>query len=100
MQNGLCDISIATNDVTAPLLVPAQVRMPKRSFAEIDEGIAEEPNSDELYGWIEDDEVATEGLLTDEAPVDQGDAAKSHLDVVTDGHRKKLIRTSPTPTEN
>ncbi|XP_014559035.1 hypothetical protein COCVIDRAFT_13963 [Bipolaris victoriae FI3] len=99
-KNGLCDISIATNDITAPLLVPEEGRTSKRPFAEIDEDAAEEPNSDELYGWMEDDGVATEGLLIDEAPIDQGDVAIPHLDVIADGHKNKVIRTSPTPTQD
>lgn len=100
MQNGLCDISMATNDITAPLLIPTEGRMSKRPFAEIDEDTAEEPNSDELYGWMEDDGVATEGLLIDEASIDQGDVATPHLDVIADGHKNKVIRTSPTPTQD
>ena len=64
----------------------------------MDEEAGEEPNSDELYGWVEDDEVATEGLLIDEAPIIEGDAATPHLDIVADSHRKKVIRTSPSPT--
>ncbi|EMD64824.1 hypothetical protein COCSADRAFT_159831 [Bipolaris sorokiniana ND90Pr] len=99
-KNGLCDISMATNDITAPLLIPTEGRMSKRPFAEIDENTAEEPNSDELYGWMEDDGVATEGLLIDEASIDQGDVATPHLDVIADGHKNKVIRTSPTPTQD
>ncbi|KAH7552342.1 P-loop containing nucleoside triphosphate hydrolase protein [Bipolaris maydis] len=99
-KNGLCDISIATNDITAPLLVPAEGRTSKRPFAEIDKDVAEEPNSDELYGWMEDDGVATEGLLIDEAPIDQGDVTTPHLDAIADGHKNKVIRTSPTPTQD
>lgn len=69
LQTGLCDMSIAAVDITAPS-VPAQARPPKRSFAEMDDAEDEgtEPNSDELYGWVEDDEVAAEGLLIDETP--------------------------------
>ena len=95
MQTGLCDISIAATDITAPLIVPIEARPPKRPFTEIDEDAGEEPNSDELYGWIEDDEVATEGLLIDEAPINEDDAARPRLDVVAEGHRKKVSRTSP-----
>ncbi|KNG52069.1 p-loop containing nucleoside triphosphate hydrolase protein [Stemphylium lycopersici] len=94
-NTGLCDISIAATDIKAPLLVPTEARPPKRSFTEIDEDAGEEPNSDELYGWIEDDEVATEGLLIDEAPINEDDAARPRLDVVAEGHRKKVSRTSP-----
>jgi hypothetical protein len=94
IQVGLCDMNVATDDITTPLFVPTQDRPPKRSFAEIDEHVAEEPNSDELYGWIEDDEVATEGLLMDEAPGNEDDAAGPRLHVVAEGHKKKVTRTS------
>ncbi|KAG9191965.1 hypothetical protein G6011_10699 [Alternaria panax] len=94
-HNGLCDMNVATDDIAGHLFVPTGDRPPKRSFAEIDdEHVAAEPNSDELYGWIEDDEVATEGLLTDEAPVDEDDAAGPRLHVVAEGHKKKVTRTS------
>ncbi|RMZ73511.1 p-loop containing nucleoside triphosphate hydrolase [Pyrenophora seminiperda CCB06] len=92
-QTGLCDMSITADNVT-PLLVPTQVRPPKRHFAEVDEDAAEEPKSDELYGWIEDDEVATEGLLIDEAPIEHENDTGTRLDVVADGHKKKVTRTS------
>lgn len=94
MQTGLCDISIAATDITAPLIVPIEARPPKRPFTEIDEDAGEEPNSDELYGWIEDDEVATEGLLIDEAPIENENDAGTRLNVVTDGYKKKVARTS------
>lgn len=83
-----------TADEATPLLVPTQARPPKRHFAEVDEDAAEEPKSDELYGWIEDDEVATEGLLIDEAPIEGENDAGTRLDVVAEGHKKKVTRTS------
>jgi hypothetical protein len=52
---------MAAVDIAAPVL-SSEARPPKRRFAEIDEG-GEEPDSDELYDWMEDDEVAAEGLL-------------------------------------
>jgi hypothetical protein len=57
---------MAAVDIAAPVL-SSEARPPKRRFAEIDEG-GEEPDSDELYDWMEDDEVAAEGLLISEAP--------------------------------
>ncbi|KAI4922378.1 hypothetical protein J4E90_000807 [Alternaria incomplexa] len=93
-HHGLCDMNVAADDIATPLFVPTEARPPKRSFAEIDEDVAREPNSDELYGWIEDDEVATEGLLMDEAAVNENDAAGPRLDVVAEGHKKKVTRTS------
>lgn len=58
----------------------------------MEEDAGEEPNSDELYGWVEeDDEVAAEGLLIDEAPVaDAGDGAESRLV----GRSNKMTRPS------
>jgi hypothetical protein len=65
-QTGLCDINIAAVDIAAPAVLPAHSRLPKRRFAEIGDSEDEDPDSDELYGWIEDDdEVAAEGLLID-----------------------------------
>jgi hypothetical protein len=87
-------MSVATDDITTPLFIPTEARPPKRSFSEIDEHVTGEPSSDELYGWIEDDEVATEGLLMDEAPAIENDTAASRLDVVAEGHKKKATRIS------
>jgi hypothetical protein len=87
-------MSVATNDITTPLFIPTEARASKRSFSEIDEHVTEEPSSDDLYGWIEDDEVGTEGLLMDEASANENDAAGSRLDVVTEGHKKKVTRIS------
>ena len=69
IQSGLRDISIAADDIAASIVLPVQARPLKRPFAEVEEDAGEEPNSDELYGWIEDDEVAAEGLLINEAPI-------------------------------
>ena len=44
-----------------PLQSPA--RPPKRRYAEIADSEDEGVDSDELYGWAEDDEVEAEGLL-------------------------------------
>jgi hypothetical protein len=68
-QSGLCDISLTADDIAAPIVLSVQARPLKRPFADVDEDTGEEPNSDELYGWIEDDEVAGEGLLIDDAHV-------------------------------
>ncbi|KAL5117103.1 hypothetical protein ACEQ8H_004928 [Pleosporales sp. CAS-2024a] len=81
-KSGLCNISTAADDIAAPIVLSAQARPLKRPFAEVedeDEDVGDEPNSDELYGWIEeDDEVATEGLLIhDPAALDPGDIAAS-----------------------
>lgn len=43
-------------------------RPPKRRFTEIGDSDDEDPDSDELYCWVEDDEVAAEGLVTDNGP--------------------------------
>ena len=88
-------------------MLPIQARPPKRTFDEVDQDAAEEPNSDEVYGWIEDDGVATldrpdgdregdgvatEGLLIDDVSttvdVDiQGGSA-------AEGRSTKVLRTS------
>ncbi|KAF2261491.1 P-loop containing nucleoside triphosphate hydrolase protein [Lojkania enalia] len=64
--SGLCDINIAAVNIAPPIVSPAQERPPKRRFTEIEDSENEDPGSDELYGWVEDDEVAAEGLLIDE----------------------------------
>jgi hypothetical protein len=74
-KSGLCDISLTADDIAAPIVLSMQARPLKRPFADVDGDAGEEPNSDELYGWIEDDEVAGEGLLIDDAHV--ADAAIS-----------------------
>lgn len=66
LQTGLRNINVTAVDIAAPVL-SSEARPSKRRFAEIDEG-GEEPDSDELYDWMEDDEVAAEGLLIGEAP--------------------------------
>lgn len=95
MQSGLCDLNIVANDITPPLLPASQNRPPKRLFAEVEEDTGEEPNSDELYGWIEEDEVAAEGLLIDDEPInDPNTSVGNRLDVVAEGHIKKVAKTA------
>src|SRR5690242_15264228 len=69
-QSGLCDIQVAAVDIAPPALPASpQLRPPKRRFTEIGDSEDEDPDSDELYGWFDDDEVAAEGLLIkDELP--------------------------------
>jgi hypothetical protein len=65
-------MSIAAVDITPPPLL-SQARPSKRRFAEIDDdsgGEADGLGSDELYGWVEDDAVAAEGLLIDNTCTD------------------------------
>lgn len=58
---------MAAVDIAAPVL-SSEARPPKRRFAEMDDQGGEEPSSDDLYDWVEDDQVAAEGLLIDEVP--------------------------------
>ncbi|KAF2824292.1 P-loop containing nucleoside triphosphate hydrolase protein [Ophiobolus disseminans] len=89
-NSGLRDIGIGVDNIAARIL-PAQARPLKRPFADLEEDAGDGPNSDELYGWIEDDEVATEGLLIDEAPIpDAVDTAASR----SEGHSSKMTRPS------
>jgi len=62
-------MNIAAVDIAAPPL-SSQARPPKRRFTEIDDDEDEAPGSDELYGWVEDDAVAAEGLLIDDIGTD------------------------------
>ncbi|KAF2684500.1 P-loop containing nucleoside triphosphate hydrolase protein [Lentithecium fluviatile CBS 122367] len=68
-STGLCDMNIAALDIGAPP-VSSQTRPLKRQFAEIDDEESEAPDSDELYGWVEDDAVAAEGLLIEDTSLD------------------------------
>jgi hypothetical protein len=87
---------MAASDVAAAVTLHTHARPSKRSFADVDEDAGEEPNSDELYGWIEDDEVAAEGLLINEAPAAGHSIglAGSRLEVVKEGHSVKKTRPS------
>ncbi|KAH6612155.1 P-loop containing nucleoside triphosphate hydrolase protein [Boeremia exigua] len=76
-RHGLCDINLTTDDTATTMVLPIQPRPPKRSFDDVDEN--EEPNSDDVYGWIEDDAVAAEGLIND---------------VPSEGRGPKALRTS------
>ncbi|KAF2626490.1 P-loop containing nucleoside triphosphate hydrolase protein [Macroventuria anomochaeta] len=91
-SHGFCDIDITADDTATTMVLPIQARPPKRTFDEVDENVAEEPNSDEVYGWIEDDGVATEGLLIDDAPITSGMDARQ--DSAAKGRSTKVMRTS------
>lgn len=100
LQTGLRDLNVAAVDI-APAPVSSQARPPKRRFAEIDDDEGGEPDSDELYGWVEDDEVAAEGLLIEEAPitsdVDTAESgasplAESQAEHVAEQQGKKVTR--------
>ncbi|KAF2275624.1 P-loop containing nucleoside triphosphate hydrolase protein [Westerdykella ornata] len=58
---GVRDITVSAADIAAPAILPSESRPLKRRFTEI-----EDSDSDELYGWVDDDAVAAEGLLIDE----------------------------------
>ncbi|KAJ4370988.1 hypothetical protein N0V86_008682 [Didymella sp. IMI 355093] len=91
-RHGLCDVNITTDDTATTTVLPIQARPPKRTFDEVDENVAEEPNSDEVYGWIEDDGVAAEGLLIDDAPTNND--AHVPQDPGAEGRSTKVQRTS------
>ncbi|KAF2847042.1 P-loop containing nucleoside triphosphate hydrolase protein [Plenodomus tracheiphilus IPT5] len=94
-HSGLHDLNISADHITAPAILATHARPPKRPAAEIDEDAGEEPNSDELYGWIEDDEVAAEGLLINDTPnIDSLDTTGARMEVVTEGRNKKVARTT------
>jgi len=99
-HSGLQDLDLPANEITTPTVLSTQVRPSKRSFAEIDQDSGEdavaEPNSDELYGWIEDDEVAAEGLLVEDTPIaDKLETTSTRLEVVvTEERGKKAARTT------
>ena len=86
---------MAAVDITVPAVRPPQARPHKRPFTEIDEDENENPNSDELYGWVEDDEVSAEGLLIEEANIfNDANAADSGTDLQTEhipGEKSKKV---------
>ncbi|KAF9694160.1 hypothetical protein EKO04_007804 [Ascochyta lentis] len=91
-SRGLCDIDITADDTATTMVLPIQARPPKRTFDEVDENAPEEPNSDEVYGWIEDDGVAAEGLLINDAPTTgEVDAPQ---EPAAEGRSTKIMRTS------
>lgn len=74
------------------MILPIQARPSKRTFDQVDEDVGEEPNSDEVYGWIEDDGVAAEGLLIDDTPTNiHGNASQ---EPATEERSTKVMRTS------
>lgn len=74
------------------MILPIQARPSKRTFDQVDEDVAEEPNSDEVYGWIEDDGVAAEGLLIDDIPTKiHGNASQ---EPAAEERSTKVMRTS------
>lgn len=75
-------------------MLPTQARPPKRTFDEVDANVAEEPNSDEVYGWIEDDGVAAEGLLIGDAPTDHNYNVDARQDPGAEGRSPKALRFS------
>ena len=74
------------------MVLPVQARPLKRTFDEVDENAVEEPNSDEVYGWIEDDGVAAEGLLIDDVPSTIDIDARQ--EPAAERRSTKVIRTS------
>ena len=61
------DITTPIVSVTAATVTTSSSRPPKRRFTEIADSENEDPDSDELYGWVEDDGAsAPAGMLFDE----------------------------------
>jgi len=69
-QTGLHPLQMDALDIAGPVPQAQQKapeeRPPKRRFTEIADSDEDEADSDELYGWAEEDEAAAEGLLVDE----------------------------------
>jgi hypothetical protein len=100
VQTGLCNLSMAAVDIAVPAVRLPQPRLHKRRFTEIDEDESENPSADELYGWIEEDEVSAEGLLIEEAAIfNDANAADSRADLQTDhisGEKSKKVTRNST----
>src|SRR5262245_41602682 len=84
-------MNIAAADIAAPS-ISTEARPPKRRFTEMDEGEGEaaDADSDELYGWVEDDDVAAEGLLIDDTP----------LAADVDAVESRVTTRAESPTDN
>lgn len=94
-------MNISATDIATSAISPPQVRAPKRRFAEIGDSEEEDFDPDELYAWIEDDEVAAEGLLIDEdttpdvnAAADAPSLAESRTDQDPDEGGNQVTRRS------
>ncbi|KAF2475692.1 P-loop containing nucleoside triphosphate hydrolase protein [Lindgomyces ingoldianus] len=96
-STGLCELDFAAQDVAPqPVVYPSPVKPRKRPHTEIADSEDEDPDSSDLYGWVEDDEVAAEGLLVDESASANADeeivfAAESRTDHVPDVHTKEKV---------
>ncbi|KAK8206330.1 P-loop containing nucleoside triphosphate hydrolase protein [Phyllosticta paracitricarpa] len=64
-KSGLFDVELKSAELPMqPLTSPAAQRTStKRRYAEVADSDDEELNSDELYGWGNEDDIATEGLI-------------------------------------
>jgi hypothetical protein len=64
----------------------------------MDDQGGEEPKSDDLYDWVEDDEVAAEGLLIDEVPtgVDVDPGISGATPVAASESTLQVLQTSTT----
>ncbi|KAJ4986820.1 rad55 protein [Stagonosporopsis vannaccii] len=91
-QHGLCDTHLTLDDTATSMVLPLQPRPHKRTFDDVDDITAGEPSSDEVYGWIEDDAVAAEGLLIDEVP--STTHAHARQDPTARERSAKVMRTS------
>lgn len=80
-------MNLTADDTATNMVLPVEQRASKRTFDEVDENVAEEPNSDEVYGWVEDDGVAAEGLITNDIPT-------TFQDATTEERSTKVMRTS------
>lgn len=67
-QTGPSDSSLTSPNVAMQHLT-SPARPVKRSYAEIADSEDEDPDSDELYGWAEEDELAAEGLVINESAI-------------------------------
>ncbi|KZM21028.1 uncharacterized protein EKO05_0011135 [Ascochyta rabiei] len=91
-RHGLRDLDFTLDHTATTMVLPIQPRPPKRTFDELDENVSEEPNSDQAYGWIEDDGLAADGLLIQDPPTMDGLDAPQ--EPAAEGRSTKVMRTS------
>lgn len=90
-QSGLSDVNLKTEEVPIETLT-SPARPPKRTYEEVADS-EDEPGSDEEYGWVEEDEVATEGLI-DEAVLARG---LSEGGAEQPPQKKRALEKEPSP---
>lgn len=71
---GLYELTMPVTKLTG-VIASSPLKPPKRPLTDIADS-EEEPGSEDEFGWVEEDELAAEGLINDESLLRSGKAAK------------------------